>query len=96
MSTSSTKKAIHDGAGHRRPPQNRPQQNELLTVSDILGDHMKRNEKLKPYQVAATWNRLGKAAQTSHNWGRQTFWIENKEILPFNGQINLMGGRQPQ
>jgi RAP domain/FAST kinase-like protein, subdomain 1 len=43
---------------------------------------MKRHERLKSYQVAATWNRLGKAVQSSRSKSeRQNFWIVHKSTL---------------
>jgi RAP domain/FAST kinase-like protein, subdomain 1 len=66
----------------QRPPQKRQQQNDLFTVSDILDDYMKRREKLKPHELAATWNKLGKAIQNSRRREeRQSFWVDHKAIL---------------
>jgi hypothetical protein len=55
-----------------------------FTVPFILDDYMTRREKLKPYQVAATWNNLVKAVQksSSHNGEeRQSFWMDHQASL---------------
>jgi RAP domain/FAST kinase-like protein, subdomain 2 len=53
-----------------------------LTVSDTLDDYMQNHEELEPYQVAATWNKIGKAVQKSRKAEqRQSFWIDHNAIL---------------
>jgi RAP domain/FAST kinase-like protein, subdomain 1 len=42
---------------------------------------MKRCKKLKPYQVAAKWNHLGKAVQRSLKLEQQSFWIDHEATL---------------
>jgi RAP domain len=81
------RKASQDGerrSGQRGRPQQKKQQqqNELLTVSDILADYTRRCKQLKPSQVSSVWNHLGKAVQKSRNWEEmQNFWMDHKASL---------------
>jgi RAP domain len=66
-----------------KSPSNNHYTTDHPPVSDILGQYMQRREKLQAYQVAATWNELGKAVQKSRNnkWEQQKFWINHKASL---------------
>jgi RAP domain len=84
------RKAIGEQHGERRRsaqrpplPQRKQQRSEFLTVSDILDDYMQNHGNLAPYQVAAKWNHLGKAAQKSRKWGQQhgLLWIDHQASL---------------
>jgi hypothetical protein len=69
----------HHQNKHQKSIRSREQ---FITVNSVLDDYIKNCNRLKPYQVAFVWNKLGKAVHQSCNTRQlRNFWVDHETSL---------------